>query len=106
MFVFNKNIAEKEAGNGITRKVLSYSETLMVCELHLEKGAIVEAHVHPHEQSTYIVSGRCYFTIGDEANEVSVGDSVLMPSDVPHKVEALENSVVIDVFTPARSNFI
>ena len=60
---YNADSPATAAGEGVTRKVLAHSENLMVCELHYEKDAIGALHSHPHEQITYIVSGRFEFTI-------------------------------------------
>ncbi len=106
MVVYHKDIAAKPAGEGVTRRVLAHCEKLMPCELHMAKGALIPEHAHVHEQVSYIVSGSCRFTVGDEANVVNAGDSVYMPSNVPHRVEVLEDAVVIDMFTPMREDFV
>ena len=53
MFGFGQETPLKEIAPGITRKVLTYSTNLMICELTLQKGASIPMHDHPHEQSTY-----------------------------------------------------
>jgi quercetin dioxygenase-like cupin family protein len=106
MFTVNREIASVSAGDGVLRKVLSYSENLMVCEITLEKGSVIAAHAHPHEQITYIISGRCCYTVGEETREVGEGDSVLIPGNVPHSIVVLETMKVIDAFTPAREDFL
>ena len=63
-------------------------------------------HAHPHEQITYIISGRCRYTVGAETKEVGTGDSVLIPGNVPHSIAVLETMKVIDAFAPAREDFL
>ena len=106
MFTYNQNVLSTPAGAGVTRKVLSHSNALMVCEILLEKDAVIAAHAHPHEQITYIISGKCRYTVGDETREVSARDSVLIPGNVPHSIVVLETMKVIDAFSPAREDFL
>lgn len=106
MFTYNKDIQVKEAGEGVTRKVLSYSSNLMICELNLQQGAVIAEHAHPDEQITYIISGKCSYTVAGETKEVGCGDSVLILGDVPHSLTVLEEMKVIDVFSPAREDFV
>ena len=106
MFTYNREIQATPAGDGVLRKVLSYSENLMICEITLEKGSIIAVHAHPHEQITYIISGKCRYTVGEETREVGAGDSVLIPGNVSHSIVILEDMKVIDAFTPAREDFL
>lgn len=106
MFTYNLDTAAVPAGEGVTRKVLSHSENLMICEITLEKGSVIAAHAHPHEQITYIISGKCRYTVGEETREVGAGDSVLIPGNVSHSIVILEDMKVIDVFFPAREDFL
>lgn len=106
MFTYNHTIPAFPAGEGVSRKVLSHSKGIMVCEITLEQGAVIASHAHPHEQITYIISGKCRYTVGEETKEVGAGDSVLIPGNVPHSIVILETMKVIDAFTPAREDFL
>ncbi len=107
MFTYNDMITATACEPGVSRKVLSYSPDVMMCELHFQKGAVGNTHKHPHTQVTYIEKGSFRFTIGDETREVHKGDSVLMPPDVLHGTVALEeDSMLVDVFTPMRKEFL
>lgn len=106
MFTYNQEIQAVPMVEGVRRKVLSHSDRLMVCEITLEKGSVIVPHAHPHEQITYIISGKCRYTVGEETREVGTGDSVLIPGDVSHSIVILEDMKVIDVFTPAREDFL
>ncbi len=106
MLVRASEVTAQELGPGASRKVLTYSPNLMVCQVSLAKGAVVPEHRHRHEQSTYVVSGRCVASTPDKSWELGPGDNVIFPWDVPHKVEALEDSVVLDIFSPMRQDFV
>ena len=81
---YNADSPATAAGEGVTRKILAHSENLMVCELHYEKGAIGALHSHPHEQITYIVSGRFEFTIDGRKFIVGPGDTTYKQPNVVH----------------------
>lgn len=106
MFTFNHEVSAVPAGEGVRRKVLSHSDSLMVCEITLEQGSVIAPHAHPHDQITYIISGKCRYTVGEQTREVGARDSVLIPGNVPHSIVILETMKVIDVFTPAREDFL
>ena len=106
MFTYNDEIQSTPMRQGVLRKVLSHSENLMICEITLEKGSVIPKHAHPHEQITYIISGKCRYTVGEETKEVGAGDSVLIPGNVSHSIVILEDMKVIDAFTPAREDFL
>ena len=105
-FIFNKDVTPVEMLPSIVRKTLSYSENMMVCEVHLAKGAVLPSHHHIHEQSSNIISGSVRYTVGEEEHIVTAGDSVMIAADVPHAVVALEDTLVMDVFSPMRPEYI
>ncbi|RHP36196.1 cupin domain-containing protein [Lachnotalea sp. AF33-28] len=107
MFSFNQDITAKDLGGGVTRKVLTYSDNLMVCELTFQKGAVGALHSHPHEQVGYVISGS--FEVEEEGQEkriLKAGDTYQIAPDVRHGVVALEDSLLLDVFNPMRKDFI
>lgn len=105
-FYYNKESVAKSAGPGVTRKILSYSDQLMVCELTFEEGAVGSLHSHFHEQQTYIVSGEFLFTVGDEQKVVGPGDCIRDEPEVIHGTVCLKAGKLIDIFTPARQDFL
>lgn len=107
MYVENKNIPLTDLGGGVVRKVLAYSENLMTVELHFDKGAVGAMHSHPHEQIGYIISGSLlYKEEGKEDKVLVTGDTYYVEPDVPHGVVALEETMLLDVFTPMRKDFV
>lgn len=106
MFKFNEDVIATDCEPGVTRKILCYSDELMMCEISFKKGARGNSHHHEHLQITYVAKGSFEFTIGDETKIVKQGDSVYMPSNVEHGVVALEDGILCDVFNPMRQDFL
>ncbi len=78
----------------------------MLARVLLKKGCIVPLHSHENEQLTYIVEGALKFFIDGKEIVVSAGEVLCIPSNLPHKAEALEDTVDLDVFTPPRADWI
>jgi quercetin dioxygenase-like cupin family protein len=106
LFVQFDQIAWDDRGGGVRRKVMTYADRLMGVFVEFKKDAVGAIHSHPHVQFTYIQSGSFNVHIGTETQILRGGDFYFIPSDVPHGVEALEDSILLDVFTPMRSDFI
>ena len=91
---------------GLTRSIGAYNEKLFLAEHRMEKGWIGTRHSHPHDQMAYVVSGLLRVTCGEETFEIGVGDSFVVRGGIEHQAAALEPSVVIDVFTPIRDDYL
>lgn len=105
-WVFYKNIVPEDNGQGVVKRVLAYSDDLMVVENTFKKGAIGALHHHPHTQITYVVSGKFEFNIDGEKHVVTKGDTLLKTNGVEHGCVCLEDGVLLDVFTPYRQDFV
>ena len=107
MVTENRNIPSSVLGGGVTRKVLSYSRNLMCVELYFKKGAVGAKYAHPHEQIGYVISGRLvYREEGCEDRVLGTGDSYYVAPNAVHGIEVLEDTKLLDVFTPMREDFI
>ena len=95
-----------DLGGGVTRRILSYDETLMGVEASFEAGAEGAVHTHPHTQCSYVLSGKFSYSVEGEAVELHPGDSIVVPSGLPHGTVCLEKGVLLDIFTPARQDFL
>jgi quercetin dioxygenase-like cupin family protein len=91
--------------DGLRRQVMSYSPSMMLVRHRMRKGWAGARHSHPHEQLVYIVSGHLIFEHPDGRFEARAGDSFLVPGGVEHQASALEDSEVLDVFTPYREDY-
>ena len=103
---YGKDYPALAAGEGVTRKILAHSENLMVCEMHFQTGAVGAPHSHPHEQVSYIISGKFEFTIGGKKIVVGPGDTTYKEPNVVHGAVCLEEGVMLDIFTPERKDFL
>jgi quercetin dioxygenase-like cupin family protein len=92
--------------NPLIGRQMAHTETMTVARILLAKGARVPRHEHPNEQITNVVQGRLRFVVGDEERIVAGGSTVLIPADVAHEIEALEDSVALDVFSPVREDWV
>ncbi|HEX3775415.1 MAG TPA: cupin domain-containing protein [Polyangiaceae bacterium] len=91
---------------GLERRILAHNPRLMIVEHHMRQGWAGARHSHPHDQAVYVVSGHLRFLCGDEAFEARAGDSFVVRGGVEHQAWALEAAHVIDIFTPAREDYI
>ena len=98
------HVAEEQMNPLFSRQVI-HGEKLTLARVHLRKGCAVTPHSHAHEQFTMVESGRLHFVVGGEEVMLQAGDMMLIPPDTPHGVEALEESVVLDFFSPAREDW-
>ncbi len=98
----------QDLGDGVERKVLSWSDELMAVAVRFTKGAVGTPHAHDgHTQIGYIAAGSFDVVVGSEKRVLKAGDSYLAEKNVLHGVVALEEqSVLIDVFTPKRADFL
>jgi quercetin dioxygenase-like cupin family protein len=105
-FFDNSNIPLEDLGNGVKRKILAYHKSLMMVEVHFEKGAMGEIHSHPHEQITYVLEGEFEFNIAGKKKIVKAGDSMFKESNVLHGTICLKKGKLLDVFSPHREDFL
>ena len=92
----------------ISRRLVT-SERMMMAQVFLEKGAVVPTHHHENEQLTYILEGSLRFHVGEDPVRevvVSAGEVLVLPANVPHRAEALEDTLDLDVFSPPRQDWL
>jgi quercetin dioxygenase-like cupin family protein len=99
------DIPVEQLNDLVTRQVL-HSDLITMSRLCLKKGAVVPRHQHVNEQITTLEKGRLRFIFDDEELVVQTGESLQIPSNVSHRVEALEDSVALDLFSPVREDWI
>ena len=106
MFVKNNDVKREDLEQGLSRKILARGGKMMLVEVTFKKGAVGYLHSHPHEQVSYIQKGSFEVEINGEKRILETGDSFYAAPDAKHGVVALEDSVIIDVFTPQRDDFL
>jgi quercetin dioxygenase-like cupin family protein len=80
-------------------------QNVMLARVLLKKGCIVPEHSHPNEQITFILEGALKFWIDGKEIVVNSGEVLTIPPNMPHKAEALEDTVDFDVFNPPRADW-
>ena len=99
----------KENLNPLLDRRLITGERMMLAHVYLKKGCVVPRHSHENEQLTYVLEGALHFWLGeDESEEVVVraGEVLVIPSNLPHKALALEDTLDMDVFSPPRQDWL
>ena len=104
-FIMSNDIAWQSVDNGIRRKILGYDNKLMLVRVFFEKGAIGLPHYHIQRQVSYVESGLFEVTINGIKKVLNQGDSFFVGPNLEHGVTALEGGVLLDIFTPARKDF-
>ena len=99
---------EKEQVSDLLGRRLITGDRMMLAHVYLDKGCIVPQHSHENEQLTYIISGALKFWIGEEKREqiVRAGEVLVIPSNVLHMAEALEDTLDVDIFDPPRQDWL
>ncbi len=84
-------------------------ERMMIAHVYLEKDCVVPWHQHDNEQLTYVLKGSMRFWLGDEGGQevvVHEGEVLVIPSNLPHKAVALEDTLDVDIFCPPRQDWL
>jgi unsaturated pyranuronate lyase len=100
------NDVESESLNPLLDRQMITGEKIMLARVLLKKGCVVPEHSHENEQLTYILEGALKFWIGGKVVIVSAGQVLCIPPHLPHKAEALEDTVDLDVFYPPRQDWL
>lgn len=106
MFYKKENSPYRQPLEGVSFKSLAHGEKTHLTQFKLDKGSVIPMHSHPHEQTGYLISGKMKFTIAGEVFTAESGDGWNIPSHVPHGVEVFETALVIEVFSPAREDYL
>jgi quercetin dioxygenase-like cupin family protein len=102
------DMPKEKVTDKIDRRLI-VGERMMLAHVYLAKGSIVPRHSHENEQLTYILQGALKFWIGEDGAQelvVRAGEVLVIPSNVPHKAEALEDTLDVDVFSPPRQDWL
>ena len=105
-FVRHAEATPEIMNNGITKRILSYDDSLMVEELIFEEGARSKMHSHTPVQIPYVKSGAFEFTAGDEVFVLEEGDTAYMPPDEPHCVRCIRQGTLVVAFSPVREDYL
>ena len=104
MFQHLDEITEKELAPGCRAKLV-HTDNMTVAHWHLEQGAVIPEHNHPHEQVANIIEGEFEFTVAGDTQVMGPGHIAVIPSDAVHYGKALTACYIIDVFYPTREDY-
>lgn len=103
-----ESIPRERVSDMLDRRLIT-GDRMMLAHVYLKKGCVVPKHSHENEQLTYILEGALLLTLGEEQNvevTVSAGEVLHIPSNLPHKAVALEDTLDVDVFSPPRQDWL
>ncbi|MDH3789486.1 MAG: cupin domain-containing protein [Xanthomonadales bacterium] len=103
-----QDIQREQLNPQLGRKMIT-GQNVMLTQIFLQKGCIVPRHSHHNEQVTYVLDGALKFLLGDDQEEeviVRAGEVLVIPPNLPHSAEALEDTVDIDIFDPPREDWL
>jgi quercetin dioxygenase-like cupin family protein len=106
---FHWNEVPKERVSDMIDRRLITGSRIMLAHVHLQQGCLVPKHAHENEQVSYVLEGALRFWLGDdEAEEIEAptGSIIVIPSNVPHRAQALTASLVLDIFSPPRQDWL
>lgn len=101
-------VEKEQITDDISRRLI-WGDRMMIAQVALDRGSVVPKHAHENEQITYILQGALKFWIGEDGDQelvVRAGEILYIPSNVPHKAEALEDTLDVDVFSPPRQDWL
>src|SRR3954470_12645217 len=91
---------------GIRRRTQTSGASMYQMVALLQAGSVMPEHHHVQEQIIHILSGRMRLLLQGEAHELTTGDSFYLASNIPHGVETLEDTRVLDTFSPPRHEYL
>ena len=106
MFTKNSDGNPRSLLPGVTLTPLCHGNRTNMGKFHLSKGFSIPPHSHPFEQTGLLISGKIHFRIGDKWHETVPGDSWCIPENVEHEVDITEDSIVVEIFSPLRADYV
>ncbi|MBN1398317.1 MAG: cupin domain-containing protein [Bacteroidetes bacterium] len=90
---------------GIHIKTLVLGKSTLMSKFRLSKNAVIPQHSHPYEQTGYLISGNIILHIEDKKFEMKEGDSWCIHYDCPHMAEVIDDSMILEIFSPPRDDY-
>jgi len=97
---------ELESLNPLLQRQFMVGHQIMLARIILKKGSVVPLHSHHHEQVSYVTEGSLVFSIDGRDITVNAGEVLAIPPHMPHRVEALVDSLSLDIFNPPREDWL
>ena len=106
MFTRKNDDGFRQMLEGIEMKTLVHGSKTSMHEFRIAQGAEIPAHAHPHEQTGIMISGTLRFNVNGKIFDAQAGDSWSIAGDTEHSATALEDTVVVEVFSPVREEYL
>jgi quercetin dioxygenase-like cupin family protein len=91
---------------GIKRRTIAAGATMYQMRAELSAGSRMPEHTHPQEQIAHVIKGKMNLIVAGVPHELATGDAFYLASNVPHGVETIEDTTVIDTFSPPREEYL
>ncbi len=95
-----------EIAPGVQRRTIATGKSMYQMRAELRAGSRVPEHTHPQEQIAHVIKGRMKLIVSGVSHEMTAGDAFYLASNVPHGVETIEETTVIDTFSPPRDDYL
>ena len=91
---------------GIRRRTITHGASMYQMIAKLDAGSRMSEHKHPQEQVVHILEGRMRLIVAGVPRELRRGESHYLASNIPHGVETIEDTMVLDTFSPPRDDYL
>jgi len=105
MIIKSNNTIEREF-KGVKFEVLAIGNKSMITKMKYKKGDKVPFHSHPNEQIGYVISGKYLIKYENIKEIITQGDSYSIPENIEHSLEVINEGIIIDTFTPIRTDYL
>lgn len=106
LFMNSPREEAEDLGNGMHRTILGHDKNLMLVKVWFDKGAVGEVHAHHHTQTAYVASGKFEVEVDGKKQVLEAGGCFFVPSNALHGAVCLEEGILLDIFSPAREDFL
>ena len=106
LFMNSPKSEAEDVGGGMHRTLLGYDDKIMMAKVWFDKGAVGQLHSHHHSQVSYVESGKFEVEVDGQKQVLEAGDCFFVPSMADHGAVCLEPGILLDVFSPAREDFL
>jgi len=106
LFMNSPRSEAEDIGDGIHRTLLGYDNKILMAKVWFDKGAVGQVHKHHHSQVAYVIEGKFEVEVDGQKQILEAGGCFFVPSMAMHGAVCLEPGILLDVFSPAREDFL
>ncbi len=100
-----QKVSPVEKPAGVFRRTLTWNNELMLCHFDMKKGAKIPLHDHRASQNGYVISGKLSFITEKDSFIAGPGDAYIFGPNEKHGAEVLEDTIVVEAFSPSRPEY-